>query len=193
MRYDLESVRKTYNMSLNEFASICGISPHYYEFYEKDGEVPCKYIYKLWKQLPEFPIPDDFFCYTSFSLCVNMKYHRLKQTEIAEKFGVMQQTISHYLTKEPILMYEMKDKFLETFDPFIMPMQVNFSDNGKPSYIIMDNLTAGGNFVSAKRKKNYKLQREKMGLTITEHRKIRNQNRNMLIKMKNTEKVPASY
>lgn len=192
MRYDLKKVREKYQISLEEFASLCGITPYYYECYEKDGEVPCQYIYRLWKQLPNFPIPDDFFCYTSFSLCVNMKYHRLKQAELAEKFGVQQQTISHYLTREPILMYEMKDKFLAAFNPMIMPMQIDFGEDGTPSYMIMNNLTENGNFLSAKRKKIYKIQRQKLGLSTAEHKRIRNKNKSILLKAYNPESISVS-
>lgn len=182
MLYDLEKVRKSYKCSIEEFAGLLEISPYYYELYEKEGEIPCKYVYKLYEQLPNLPLPADFFCYTSFSLCVNMKYHKMKQVELAEKFGIMQQTVSHYLTnKEPILMYEMKEKFLNTFNPFIMPFQVMEASEENLRVEQMTKMCIKGNLVAAKRKQIYKQQRECMGLTTKEYRDYRMQQKDAIL------------
>lgn len=182
MLYDLEKVRKSYKKSIEEFASVLGISPYYYETYEKEGEIPCKYIYKLYQHYPNFPIPADFFCYTSFTLCVNMKYHQMKQVDLAKKFGVMQQTISHYITnKKPILMYEDKDKFIKAFDPLIMPFTVKKANEDNLEVEQMTQMSIKGNLVAAKRKQIYKQQRERMGLTTKEYREYRMQQKDAIL------------
>ena len=89
-------------------------------------------------------------------------------------------------------MYEMKDKFLAAFNPMIMPMQIDFGEDGTPSYMIMNNLTENGNFLSAKRKKIYKIQRQKLGLSTAEHKRIRNKNKSILLKAYNPESISVS-
>ena len=183
MKYDLEKVRKTYAMTTEKFAEICGIAPYYYDIYEKKGEIPCKYIYNLKKEIQDLPVPEDFFFYSSFSLIANMKYHHMKQVEVAEKFQVMQQTISHYVTGAPFLMYEWKDKFLNTFSPFIIVTEcVVRNDNGDIFMQSIDNYISKGNLMSYDRKKEYKVFREETGITVVEHRKMRNQENTDLLR-----------
>lgn len=121
MHYDLKSVRQSYGLREDDFAALIGKTVPRYMSYEIEQEIPCKYIYVLWKKLPNFPIPDDFFHYTSFTLNVNMRYHKLKQEDVAEMFGMRQATISSYLLGTPIPMYELKEKFIKNFSPMIIP------------------------------------------------------------------------
>lgn len=157
MHYDLKRVRESYGLSIPEFAALIGRSPSRYEVFERDGEIPCKHIYMLWKQLPDFPVPDDFFHYTSFTLNINMRYHRLKQVDIAEMFGMRQATVSAYFLGNPIPMYELKDKFLENFNPLIIPcMTYQESVNGEAKLTEIKELDCRGNFVASKRKRKTK-------------------------------------
>ena len=66
MKYNLKEVRKKYGFSMQEMGKFIGIMPTYYSKYEEEGEIPSKYIYRLWLKISDFPVPDDFFCYTSF-------------------------------------------------------------------------------------------------------------------------------
>ena len=74
----------------------------------------------------------------------------------------------------------------------IMPMQIDFGEDGTPSYMIMNNLTENGNFLSAKRKKIYKIQSQKLGLSTAEHKRIRNKNKSILLKAYNPESISVS-
>ena len=154
MEFNLKEVREQYGLSEEEFAVLCGISPYYYITYEKENQIPCKYIYLLWKQLPKFPIPDDFFYYTSLTLRFNMVYYNMTQIEIAARFGTLQQTISHYMTKGPLLMYEMKDKFLDCFGRIIVPYVVEPKENGMSKGKLYTDYKVTGNFMATERRKN---------------------------------------
>lgn len=173
MKFDLKGVRESYGLSVEEFAAYCGIMPCYYINYENGGEVPCKYIYLLWKNLPDFPLPDDFFYYTSLTLRFNMVYHNMTQIEIAKRFDTMQQTISHYITRGPILMYEMKDKFLSCFNPIIVPYTVENKNGELTDGRLYTDYKATGNFMASERKKQYKYaRRDAAEIALKEQRKI---------------------
>ncbi len=121
MKYNLKEAREHYGLTKAQMAGLVGLKELFYSKYEKKGEFPSKYIYILWTKLDGFPVPDDFFYYTSFTMQVNMKYHRLSQKQVAELFDIANQsTISGYLSQN-IPMYEAKEYF-EKFDPLIIPM-----------------------------------------------------------------------
>lgn len=153
MRFNLKAVRESYGMSVEEFAALIERSPVRYESYEAEKEIPCKFIYMLWKKLPNFPIPDDFFYYTSFTLNVNMRYHKLKQEEIADMFGMRQATVSSYFMGKPIPMYELKGKFLKNFNPMIIPCLV-YKETGdcQPHIEEITELECRGDFVANRKK-----------------------------------------
>ncbi len=144
MKYNLHKVRtEIYKMSIRKFASYCGIGSLYYKRYEDEGEIPSKYVYTLWKKLPNFPLPRDFFYFTSIALTANMKYHGMTQTEIAEMFNIRTQaTISKYMT-ERIPMYEFKETFLK-FNPFITTIEYRRVDGNDFRLIPLVNLSAKG-------------------------------------------------
>lgn len=176
MKYNLREVRESYGMTIPEFAKIAGISEYCYRQYENDEEVPCKYIFALWKELNteerKFPLPEDFFYYTSATLLINMKFYRIKETEAAKQFGVRQSTLSSFVAKEPMPMYELKEKFHETFSKLIIPYEYD-RDAEEPEPKIYTDLTKRGNFVSSRRKKEYREFREMNGLTTDEHKRLR--------------------
>ena len=150
MVIDLISAREQCNIDKATAAHLAGLAEDVYLKYEKKGEIPSKYAYNLWKEFPNYPLPKDFFCYTSFVLLCNMKYYKLNQTDIARLFGFANQsTISNFMI-ENIPMYEMKEVFKKSFKPLIVPMFANA--NGTLSY--MTNLTARGNFMSCLTVKN---------------------------------------
>ena len=151
MQFDLKKVREMYGYTQGEFARFMKIGISYYQQYESHCEIPSKYIYTLWKNLKDFPIPDDFFVYTSMTLLTNMQYHKMKQSQICELFGLKaQSTVSNYL-KENVPLYELKDKF-QIFDPLIVPFQavIMNSPDGIPSmeFIPLTNLSAKGNMTN---------------------------------------------
>ena len=151
MEIDIRKIRNSYGISKREFASLIGIKEVSYSSYEKRKELPSKYVYVLWKKLEDFPIPEDFFFYTSFVLETNMNYHNMTQIQIARMFGIANQsTISSYL-KENIPMYEEKENFLK-FDPFIIPVELNKTSDGYEKRLITD-LIARGNFILVKKRK----------------------------------------
>ena len=172
MKYDLKTVRESYGMSMSEFAKYAGITEYYYRRYESTGVIPCKYIYALWKSLStsekEFPIPEDFFHYTSTTLIINMAYNRMSQWDVAKLFGTKQSTISSYCCKPPMPMYELKDKFIKAFPNMIIP----YTCNGKVPEILQE-LRIRGNFVANERKREYAKYRKDTGLTVNEHRQLR--------------------
>ena len=142
-------------MTNASFAEIIGITELFYKEYEKKDELPSKYVYLLWKQLESFPIPEDFFFYTSFTLKANMVYHHLTQKQIAELFDIANQsTISGYL-QENIPMYEKKEYFWK-FDPFILPSILLPLEDGFETKEITD-LAAKGNFILVEKRRLQKI------------------------------------
>lgn len=152
MKYNLKKVRMSYGMSTNQFSKVCGLSSTSYELYEIKKEIPCKYIYRLSQRLPNFPVPNDFLYYTSFSLDINMKYHHMTQKEAAEIFGVKQQTISRYVQGKPFLMYEWKDKFLAAFKPFIVATECLSTTGGSKTILAPIQIDDRGNLMSTERR-----------------------------------------
>lgn len=170
MKYDLKEVRKKYGFSMHEMSKFIGIMPTYYSRYEEEGDIPSKYIYILWLKISDFPIPDDFFWYTSFTLMVNMKYHKMTQSEIAEMFDIRSQSTICSLFKNNIPMYELKEYF-NKFDPLIIPLKVpkerinnNLIEYGQP----IQDLTGRGNFISAAKKRKTKLEKQKIKMNIVD-------------------------
>lgn len=152
MKFDLKAVRTKYNKTKEEFCELIGISEQSYNKYEKQGEIPSKYLLLLWKNLEDFPLPDDFFLYTSFTMLTNMKYHNMTQKDIAEWFDISNQsTISGYMT-ENIPMYEKKNCF-EKFDPLIIPMIRDSKDNSLKN---ITELKPRGNFILIEKRKQKK-------------------------------------
>ena len=119
MKYRLDS-----GMTTAEMAEVAGISEKYYETCERKGDIPCKYAYNIYNKRRDFPIPEDFFYFTSYTLKCNMKYHGLSQERIAEMFGYSNQSSISNILSSNIPMYEMKDKFAELFDPLIIPLKM---------------------------------------------------------------------
>ena len=159
MKLDIRAIRKSYGMNKNAFASIIGIKELSYSEYETRNELPSKYVYLLWKSLENFPIPDDFFYYTSFVLEINMCYHHLTQTQVAKMFDIANQsTISGYL-KENIPMYEKKDYFLK-FDPFIIP-EILQTDSKEFKKEMITELIAKGNFILVEKRRQQKIKKDK--------------------------------
>ncbi|MCR4902067.1 MAG: DNA-binding protein [Butyrivibrio sp.] len=161
MEISLKKIRESYSLSKSEFADIIGITELFYSQYEQKDELPSKYVYLLWQNLKEFPIPNDFFFYTSFALEVNMKYHHMTQKQVAELFEIANQsTISGYL-QDNIPMYEKKEYFWK-FNPFILP---SILLPGKEKYTTKEitDLQAKGNFILVEKRRLQKINRlEKM-------------------------------
>ena len=158
MKLDIKEIRKNYGVNKAAFASIMGIKELSYSEYELRGELPSKYVYLLWKHYKDFPIPEDFFYYTSFVLETNMSYHHLTQTQVAKMFDIANQsTISGYL-KENIPMYEKKDYFLK-FDPFIIPVVLQTDSNGFHKEEITE-LIAKGNFILVEKRRLQKIRKD---------------------------------
>ena len=157
MQLELTKIRESYGMTCSEFAKILDMSEVFYSRYEQRGELPSKYAYILWKKLKKFPLPDDFFYYTSFTLAVNMKYHGMTQKDIANFLDIANQsTISGYL-QENIPMYEKKEYFLK-FDPFIIPMASTVKGGDFMLRKITD-IEAKGNFVLVEKRRLQKIRK----------------------------------
>ncbi len=158
MQISLKEIRTSYGLTKSDFADIIGITELFYSQYEQKNELPSKYVYILWKNLDEFPIPEDFFFYTSFTLEINMKYHNMTQKQIAELFDIANQsTISGYL-RYNIPMYEKKEYFWK-FKPFIIPsILINDRSKGFITKEITD-LQARGNFILVEKRRIQKLNR----------------------------------
>lgn len=164
MKYDLKTVREEYGYTEEEMAHFVDIMPIYYKKYEKEGEIPSKYIYRLWLKLPDFPLPDDFFKYTSFVLKVNMVYHNMTQKQIAEMFDIRNQSTISSLYAKNIPMYELKEKF-HKFKPFIIPVINIDSDMTEDNVQLfpckcIDSLCIRGNFLATQKKKETKIKKE---------------------------------
>lgn len=151
MEIDIRSIRESYGLEVSEFADRIGLKPaFYYYHYETKNELPSKYVYRLWRNLDNFPLPEDFFHYTSFVLLVNMHYHHMTQKDVAKMFDIPSQpTLSGYMQYN-IPMYEKKEYFLR-FDPFIVPFIVP-RELGESMQKITE-LAERGNFMP-RRKKN---------------------------------------
>lgn len=144
MKFDLYNVRVAkYNYSMREFAKCAGVGMKYYSDYEKKGEIPSKYIYNLWSRLPDFPIPDDFFYYTSTTLLVNMKYHHYSQEKIKELFNLRTQAVISKYINEKYPMYEKKECFKAAFQPLIIPFILSEEGNQDKFYQITDLIPKG--------------------------------------------------
>lgn len=142
MIFDLKKARKELGISAEDIAKAAGIVESFYRKYEKEGAIPSKYIYKIWQQYPKYPLPDDFFWYTSYSLQCNLTYHDLTQKDAARILGLSgQPVISKYLSAN-IPMYEYKEEFRKNFDPLIIP--VKKGSDGSIKYIT--ELTPAGGF-----------------------------------------------
>ena len=164
MKYDLLNVRKSYGFSMQEMGNFLGIMPNYYSKYEEEGEIPSKYIYKLWLKIKDFPIPNDFFLYTSFTLLVNQKYHGLTQQDLAKMFEISGQSTISSLLSENIPMYELKDHFGK-FKPFIIPVEVDnqgIIGREEEHFRMIQELSEKGNFVCAERKRKTRQLRRKL-------------------------------
>lgn len=153
MRIELKKARTKLGISIEEIAKAADISESFYKQYEDKNEIPCKYVYNIWKKYPDFPIPEDFFYYTSFTLQTNMTFHHVSQDKLAKIFGYSSQGVMSRILSDNIPMYEMKDMFLEAFDPLIVPLKKN--EEGYLRY--MTDLVAKGNFMhgNKKKKKHY--------------------------------------
>lgn len=151
MKYDLKLIREKFDISTKDLSKYFGIEEKYCAQYEEIGEIPSKYVYMLWKRLPGTPIPEDFFAYTSYTLLINMKYHGLTQTDIKEMFGFKNQsTVSKYMSSN-IPMYEMKNFFIENFNPLIMPVQLSYIED-RIQYVPVTDLVSRFNFTENYRK-----------------------------------------
>lgn len=151
MQFNLKKSREALGLTCDDISKAAGICLSFYKQYESQNRIPCKYVYNIWKAYPEYPLPEDFFYYTSFTLQTNMIYHNMTQTEIAKKFGFSSQGIISKFLADNIPMYELKGLFLETFDPVIIPLK-RF-ENGELGCI--KDLVPRGNFMkrTVKRKK----------------------------------------
>ena len=158
MEIALKEIRKKYGLTKAAFADIIGITELFYSQYEQKDELPSKYVYLLWNSLDDFPIPDDFFFYTSFTLEINMKYHHMTQKQVADFFDIANQsTISGYL-RDNIPMYEKKEYFWK-FEPFILPsILVDDKNEGYVTKEITD-LQAKGNFILVEKRRLQKISR----------------------------------
>ena len=157
MKIALKEVRKKYALTKAAFAEIIGITELFYSQYEQKNELPSKYVYLLWKSLENFPIPEDFFFYTSFTLEINMKYHHMTQKQVADLFDIANQsTISGYL-RDNIPMYEKKEYFWK-FKPFILPSILISDKDGYMTKEITD-LQAKGNFILVEKRRLQKINR----------------------------------
>lgn len=156
MQYNLAQTRLLYKKTRKNFCDIIGISEQTYSKFERSGEIPSKYLFILWEKLEDFPLPEDFFLYTSFTMQINMKYHNMTQTDIAKMFNISNQsTISGYMSQN-IPMYEKKEIF-EQFQPFVVPMIKEISD-GKTELKNITELKPKGNFVLIKKEKEGEVQ-----------------------------------
>lgn len=124
MFYDLKEYRTSHDLTITEMANLAGMSEKHYESCELKGEIPCKYIYKVYTEGKDLPLPEDFFYFTSYTLKCNMKYHRMSQNRIAELFGYSNQSTISNILNDNIPMYELKEKFGEVFDPLIIPLRL---------------------------------------------------------------------
>ena len=147
MEFDLKSARASIGISSKEAADAAEMAPSFYRSYESKGIIPCKYLYQIWKKYPDYPLPEDFFYYTSFSLRCNMHYHNKSQIELAKLLGYSSQGIISNFMSENIPMYELKDIFIKAFDPLIVPC-IGLGD-GKVKYIT--DLAPKGNFMKKRR------------------------------------------
>ncbi len=158
MKISLKEIRNSYSLTKAEFADIIGITELFYAQYEQKSELPSKYVYTLWTKLKDFPIPEDFFFYTSFTLEINMKYHHMTQKQVADLFDIANQsTISGYL-RYNIPMYEKKEYFWK-FDPFIVPSILDSDDDGGFVTEKITDLEAKGNFILVEKRRLQKLNR----------------------------------
>ena len=124
MQYKLKEARQSIGISAKDIAKAAGIVEPFYRKYEKKECIPCKYVYKIWLKYPKYPLPKDFFWYTSFTLKCNLDYHKITQAQAARMLGISSQsTISRYLASD-IPMYDYKDKFNKAFVPLVVPMEV---------------------------------------------------------------------
>lgn len=146
MEINLKEARQVANITIKEAAKAAGINESFYKQYEEKNEIPCKYAFKIWEAFNDFPLPKDFFYYTSYTLRANMTYYDINQTEVAKIFGYSSQGAMSRILSDNIPMYEMKDLFLSTFKPLIVPMK--HKGEGHLTYITA--LIAKGNFMSRK-------------------------------------------
>ena len=148
MEFNLRKARESIGLSAKDAARAAGITESFYRKNEKDRKLPCKYLYKIWKEYPEYPLPADFFWYTSFTLKCNLNYHNITQKEAAKILQVSSQAlVSKYLSTN-IPMYEYKEIFDEAFVPLIVPMVEK--NNGSLKY--MTDLEPAGNLMMRHKK-----------------------------------------
>lgn len=163
MKYNLKELRESKGYCISDFAKILVINHTIYSRYEKQGEIPSKYIYKLWQKIDGVPLPDDFFYYTSLTMMINMKFHRMTQQEIASMFDISNQSTISSLMKKNIPMYEAKEIFLQ-FDPLIVPMEGVIGDRiGKDEEIQISpikELAVSGNLMLLEKRREARKKRK---------------------------------
>lgn len=157
MQIDVKTIRKNYGLTAHMFAQAIGISDSIYARYEANKELPSKYVFSLWQKFDDFPLPDDFFYYTSYTLYINMKYHKMTQKEAAVFFDIANQSTMSMFLQENIPMYEKKDYFLK-FDPFIIP-QIAEENGGQYMFKSITDLKAKGNFMLAEKRRIQKIRK----------------------------------
>lgn len=157
MQIDVKTIRKERGMTSRAFAQVIGISESIYTRYEAKKELPSKYVFSLWQEIKDFPIPEDFFYYTSYTLYVNMKYHKMTQKEAAVFFDIANQSTMSVFLQDNIPMYEKKDYFLK-FDPFIIP-QIAEDNGSQYMFKPITDLKAKGNFILAEKRRIQKIRK----------------------------------
>lgn len=122
MNFDLYTVRRFYNLNQSAFARAAGLAVANYAKYERKNEIPSKYLYQLWLNLPDFPLPNDFFYYTSITLDINMRFYAITQKEICKIFGYSSQAVVSKYLKLRVPMYEKKECFRDAFPELVLPV-----------------------------------------------------------------------
>lgn len=148
MLINLKEAREAINISEKEAARAAGLNPSFYKKFEEKNEIPSKYVYNIWKEYNDYPIPGDFFYYTSYTLQANMAYYHITQMDLAKMFGYASQGVISRILADNVPMYEKKDVFLKNFRPLIVPLYKK--EDGRFAYITT--LTARGNFMRNSKK-----------------------------------------
>lgn len=123
MNIDLRQIRLKHKLSCMQMAKIAEVSESHYRNYELSGAMPSQHVYLLWTRLSAFPLPVDFFCYTSKTLAMNMKYHHISSKEIVDAFSLGTSSKLNKLLVEDVPMYEQKELF-SMFNPLIVCLNI---------------------------------------------------------------------
>lgn len=124
MQYEeFEVKRKNLRISKAMLAKILGISRQAYYKWELRGEVPDRFVKKLYETFDDVK-PKDFDFYSAENIRLNMKVYNMTMNETAKELGMSIASLNYHLAKGDSF-YTYKRRVNAIFKPLIIPCVYN--------------------------------------------------------------------